>query len=364
MWIPFFLLALLLLPTTSLRAQEAPTRTPAEMTPEAEAAIRAGVDLHDKGEFDAAMAKYREVLASSPGNVVALFELAYSQVAKREFDQAIETARTGAAYRSELLPMFYDVLASALDSKGQPQQAIDAYRRGLTFAPDASQLYFNMAVTYRESLHDQEQARLALQKAAALAPLHPGVQLLLGQVFQSSGYTTPAWLALSTFLIIEPGGPQGLQGYGLWRAILKGAVDPLPEEMQRDQAMRGPAARPAPKTDEGDFGATERQLAPSHKLMLQKMDEGATEIAALVGQVEAVLATLPAQPTGPAAASFVNVHYVPFFVALKQKNYVEPFVYWASQRAPVPGVREWITANEPRVREFLDWASAYAWPKP
>lgn len=334
------------------------------MTEAAEAAIRAGVDLHDKGEFDAAIAKYREVLASSPGNVVALFELAYSQLARREFDQALDTARTGAAYRSDLLPMFYDVMASAFDSKGQPQQAIEAYRQGLALAPEASQLYFNMAVTYRESLHDQEQARLALQKAASLAPLHPGAQLLLGQVYQSSGYTTPAWLALSTFLIIEPGGPQGLQGYGLWRAILKGTVDPLPEEVQRDAAMQSASSRASAKTDEGDFAATERQLAPSYKQMLQKMDEGTTEIAALVGQVNAVLATLPAQPAGPAAGSFVNRHYVPFFVALRQTQYVEPFVYWASQRAPVPGVREWISANETRVREFLDWASAYTWPRP
>ena len=59
---------------------------------------------------------------------------------------------------------------------------------------------------------------------------------------------------------------------------------------------------------------------------------------ALVDQVDQLLATLPARPTGPAAGAFANTHYLPFFVALKQKDFVEPFVYWASQRAPVPGV--------------------------
>jgi len=77
-----------------------------------------------------------------------------------------------------------------------------------------------------------------------------------------------------------------------------------------------------------------------------------------------MFAALPSRADGAVPQSFINTHYVPFFVALKQRNYVEPFVYWASQRAPVPGVREWLTANQPRVREFLDWASRYSWPKP
>jgi hypothetical protein len=359
------LAVLCLVPPATLLGQEpGPVQTPTEMTADMEAAIREGVDLHEKGQFDEAIARYEGVLAKSPGNVVALFERAFSELAKRDFDKAIETARTGAQYKSDLLPMFYDVMASALDSKGQPQQAIEAYRRGIALAPNASQLYFNMAVTYRESLKDNDQARQALEQAAALEPLHGGVQLLLGQVFQSSGYTTPALLALSTFLIIEPGGPQGLQGYGLWRAILKGTLDPLPDAAAADAATRAMMPKPPQKTDEGDFSATDRQLGPSYQAMLDKMDDGTSEIAALVGQVDAVLGTLVPQPTGERARSFVNVHYVPFFVALRSKNYVEPFVYWASQRAPVPGVREWITANEGRVREFIAWASAYSWPRP
>jgi tetratricopeptide (TPR) repeat protein len=290
-----------------------------------------------------------------------MFELSYSYLAKKEYDRCFETARKGAEFKSDLLPMFYDLMASALDSKGQPQQAVEMYRKGIALVPEASQLYYNMAVTYRESLNKPEEARLALQKAASLEPLHPGVQLLLGQVFQSSGYTTPAFLALSTFLVVDPAGSQALSGYGLWRAVLKGGVDPIPDSAAADTAMRSAAPRKSPKVDEGNFTALEAQLAPSHAAFMRKLDSGTPEIQALVAQVDQLLGALPKQPTGPAAKSFVNTHYVPFFVALKQRNFVEPFVYWASQRAPVPGVTDWLRANEPRVREFLDWASKYSW---
>lgn len=356
-----FTLVLLASPAAAW-AQAAPTRVPAATSAEQEAVLRAGIDLHDKGQFDAAIAKYQEVLAKSPSNVTALFELAYSYLEKKDYDRSFATARTGAEYKSELLPMFYDLMASSLDSKGQAEEAVEVYRKGIALVPGASQLYYNMAVTYRESLNRPNDARLALQKAATLEPLHPGVQLLLGQVYQSSGYAGPAFLALSTFLVLDPGGAQALPGYGLWRAVLKGGVDPIPDGATASSAMRAATRRPS-KTDEGDFTALETQLGPTHAAFIAKMDAGTAEIQALIAQVDQLLGRLPAQAAGAAATGYASRHYVPFFVELRRKGFVEPFVYWASQRAPVPMVGDWLRANESRVREFLAWAETYAWPK-
>jgi tetratricopeptide (TPR) repeat protein len=341
----------------------APSRTPAVSTPEQEATLRAGIELHDTGQFDQAITTYQQVLAKSPNNVTALFELAYTYLARKDYDKASDTARKGAEYKSDLLPMFYDVIASSLDSQGKPQQAVEMYKKGIALVPDASQLYYNMAVTYRESLNRPDDARMALEKAAGLEPLHPGVQLLLGQVFQSSGYRTPALLALSTFLIVDPAGSQALSGYGLWRAVLKGGVDPIPDGTAAGPAMRAGTSAASQKSDEGNFAAIDEQLAPAHAAFMRKLDAGTPEIQALIAQVDLLLGLLPKQPSGPAARSFVNTHYVPFFVALKEQDFVEPFVYWASQRASVPGVTDWLRANEPRVRAFLEWASKYSWSR-
>lgn len=354
----------------SLHAQSAPTKAPSATTAEHEAVIRAGVDLHDKGQFDQAIAKYQEVLAKNPADVNALFEMAFSYMAKKDFDKSLDVAKRGAEYRSELLPMFYDVMASALDSKGQPNDAIAAYKRGIALSPTSSQLYYNMAVTYRESLSQPDEARAALKKAAEIEPLHPGVQLLLGQVFQGSGYQGPAFLALSTFLLLDPAGGQALPGYGLWRALLKGGVDPLPDAMTtagspaRDRSMTAAGRGAAKKTDEGNFEAFEARMASTHRDFMTKLDSGTPEIQALLVQVSELLEALPGDAASATARSFAGAHYVPFFRALKAKGFVEPYVYWASQRAPVPGVTDWLKANEPRVRELLQWASDYKWPTP
>jgi hypothetical protein len=47
---------------------------------------------------------------------------------------------------------------------------------------------------------------------------------------------------------------------------------------------------------------------------------------------------------------------------MKQRGYVEPFVYFLNQRTTLPGVREWLTANQDRVNTFLLWSRTYRWP--
>jgi tetratricopeptide (TPR) repeat protein len=333
-----------------------PTRTPAQPTPAQEKALQEGVSLHDEGKYDEAIAAYQAILDETPGIPAALYELAYSYAAKKDYQQSIATARRGAQYDSELLPLFYDVIAFSLDAMGEPRQAIDAYREGLALVPDASELYFNMGVTYLESLQDDASARQAFERSASLDPREPRTALLLGQLFQRGGYTTPALLALSTYLIFEPAGRTSLQGYGLWRIVLRGGVDDgrggLAPEM----------AKQAPKTDEGDFAVLDKAIGESHLAAVAAQEGGTSEIRALVGQLDEWLGTL-AERQGP-ASGFVDAHFVPFFVELKRRNYVEPFVYWVSQRGTAPGAEEWLTRNRPRVQEFLEWSNAYDWPKP
>jgi hypothetical protein len=208
----------------------------------------------------------------------------------------------------------------------------------------------NMAVTYMESLKNNEEAMFSLKKAVAVDPTQPEAQLLLGQLFYSANYPTPALLVFGRYLIMQPAGSQSLQAYGLWRAILRGEINP------------GAASVP-PKIEEGDFSSLDALIVTSHATFTTEMDAGKKETEALVNQLNAILTPLGADSPSFDGSTFVGRFHAPYFAELKRNNYVEPFVYWVSQRAPVPGVREWIDANEDRVREFLNWSAKYAWPK-
>ena len=62
--------------------------------------------------------------------MTALYELAFSFAANKEFEKSLAAATRGAEYQSDLLPMFYDLIGAAYDSMGDPQKAIDAYKKG------------------------------------------------------------------------------------------------------------------------------------------------------------------------------------------------------------------------------------------
>jgi tetratricopeptide (TPR) repeat protein len=337
-----------------------PTRSAAPSTAEQDQALRAGAALHDQGKFDEAIARYQQVLAQNPANMTALYELAFSYSARDDYQKALDTARRGIVFKSEQLPLFYDLIGSSLDSMGRPAQAIEAYKKGVEYVPRAANLYYNMAVTYYESLKNPDEARRALEKAIGIEPTNADTELLLGQIFESTGYRTPAFFALSKFLIIRPSGEGTLQGYGVWRRLLRAGMEAVRGTARGSAAA--PAAQPAGKSDEGNFADIDRQFALSQVAAQAAMDQGRSEIDALVAQVDSILSRIAAHQPRDDRSSFVWTHYAPYFIELKEKNFVQPFVYWISQRAPVPGVREWLEANQGRVREYLDWTRQYTWP--
>ena len=80
---------LVLLPVGAAAQSGAPTRTATPSTAAETATIEAGVKLHDAGKFEEAIAKYEEVLKLSPANMTALYELAYSFAANKEYEKSL-----------------------------------------------------------------------------------------------------------------------------------------------------------------------------------------------------------------------------------------------------------------------------------
>src|SRR5262245_49437656 len=165
MFRPRVVLVAALVPVAALAQSGAPTRTAAPSTTAETATIETGIKLHDAGKFDEAFAKYEEVLKLSPENMTALYEMAFSFAANKDYEKSLAAATRGTEYQSELLPMFYDLIGGAYDSLGEPQKAIDAYKKGIQIIPDAAVLYYNMGVTYLESLKNPDEGRRALEKA-------------------------------------------------------------------------------------------------------------------------------------------------------------------------------------------------------
>jgi tetratricopeptide (TPR) repeat protein len=130
-------------------------------------AISEGVLLHDAGEYDKAIAKYREALAREPGNVTALYEMALSHYAKKDLAAALEAAEAGIRFADPLWPALYVLIGNVRD-EGDSAGAIAAYRAGIKEDPKVAQLHLNLGVTlFRQK--KWKAARLSFQQAVVLA---------------------------------------------------------------------------------------------------------------------------------------------------------------------------------------------------
>lgn len=333
-----------------------PKLVPTPSTGQQALLIQDGVAQHDRGNYDAAIRRYEEVLSENAHNVSALYELSFSYSMKNDYRKALELAYRGAQYRSDLLPAFYVQIGNNLDQLGEPEKSIKAYKAGIKLMPEMVMLHYNLAVTYR-NMGKLDDARKTVKQAITVDPDHPGSHAVLASLWHEGRYKTPALFAASRFLVLEPRSQRATGLLKIVKEVMGGGVrqgeDPTKITIFMDMSA---------KKDEGDFGSIDLILGIGKAASMTEKNKGKTEMQLLVGQFETFLAIMSEQSDKADRNKFTWKFYAPYFVEMKQKSYVEPFVYYITQSDGKEDTLKWLGANKARVGDFLAWSKLYKWP--
>jgi tetratricopeptide (TPR) repeat protein len=336
---------------------EPPKLESTPLTTEQRQMVQQGVALHDKGGFDEAIGRYEEVLKENPNNSEALYEMAYSYFIKKDYKKSLEFAYKAAQYKSELLPIIYVLIGNTYDEAGDSKKSIETYKAGIKLQPSSFLLYFNLAITYSRA-EQFDDARAALKKAAGLNPKHASSQLILSSIFLKGDYKTPALLAACRFLILEPTSTRADAALQIVQRVMQAGVAPGKNSNEInifvDMAPK--------KKDEGDFSSIDMFMGLAKAGNYTEKNKDKSEFQLTVDNFESLFAFLE-EAKGKDQSKFTWKYYVPYFLEMNKKGYVEPFVYYIYQRHPVPGAKEWIQQNSGKVREFLSWTEGYNWPQ-
>lgn len=318
--------------------------------------IDEGVALHDRGDYDGAIKKYEEVLKNSPANVWAIYEMAYSLSMKKEYKKSLEMCYRGAKYRSTELVKFYLLIGNNLDMIGEPKKSIEVYKKAIAIAPDFSLLHYNLAITYL-NLKNADEARKSLKKALLLNPNHASSHAALAQIFDSTGYKTPAVVAFSRFLMVEPKTERATRVLAMLRQTLRGGATAGEQPNQINIFFNVNA-----KKDEGDFGGVDLFLGLTASVAMSEKNKGKSEAELLVHQLKSFVGILTEQDPKGDKSKFMWTYYIPYFAEMKNRDYVEVFAYYIIQQSKLDGVEQWLTKNDTRLNEFLAWSKNYQWP--
>jgi len=354
---PVILLVLLCVSAALAQDLKPPKLTPGPTTDNQKRLINEGIALHDRGDYDAAIAKYEEVLKENPDNDWALYELAYSYQMKKDYRKSLEAAFKGAQYKSDRLSLFYVLIGNDFDEMGEAKKSVEVYEKGIKIEPNNHLLYYNLAITY-SGLNNPEETKKNLKKALFLNPNHASSHAALATLFARSHYKIPALFAVMRFLVIEPRSARTAPAYKLFTDTLTGGASAgkNPKEINIFVDMGG-------NKDEGDFGSLDLILGLVSAAGMTEAKKNQTEAERLIDRLNSFFSIVSEGDPKGDKSKFTWRYYIPYFIELKKKNYVEPFAYYISQSSKLEGVSEWLAANESRVNEFVSWSKSYPWPK-
>lgn len=334
----------------------------AQNAEEAKTLISEGIQLHDKGEYENALAKYDKALLLDTNNLTALAEKAMTLSAMRKYDEAIEYCQRTITKHpgKENLKFVYVTLANSYDLKGEPEKALKVYDEGMLQFPNFSQLPFNKGVTLT-SLKRYDQALLCFQKSASISPAHAGTHSGMARALHNYNKKIPALLAYCRFMILEPESRRAEENLANIRRLLAGNVEQTGKKsitINLDASTLGDTTADG-KPKENSFTSTELILSLQAALDMSKENKKKTEVEKFIGKMETVCASL--KETRKDNYGFYWDYYVPYFVEMKEKNYLKPFAYLVFYTSEDPSVAKWIKDNKGLITEFLIWSKGYTW---
>lgn len=347
----FLLLGILLFISASAQKIEKPTLTPVEPTEEQKRLIRQGTTLHDEQRYDEAIKLYEQVLKENPDCVLAMYEMAYSYYAKRNPDKTLEIAQKAARYKSDLLPLIYVQIGSAVDDKGNSKKAIEIYKEALKLMPNETRIHYNLGLTYFRTKQYND-AKESLKRAVISDFSYSSPNYLLAETFRGMRYKTPALLAAARLLSLEPNTERSKKAAQIFHEVLQGGLTQGSNPNQFNITLD----ITAPK-DEGDFGALELIIGLVGATDKDKEEnKNKTEEEKFISKIESVIGFLDDDKFN---STFVGKTYIPFMVEMKKRGFVKIFAYISLQQSGNLTAASWLRQNSQQTSDFINWSRGY-----
>lgn len=304
--------------------------------------ISEGINLHDAGKYEEAIAKYNQVLLSNPDNINALYEAAYSYSAIN-LNKAIEYALKGLEYKSGFLVQFYIILGNCFDDLKDFKNSEKYYKEGISKFPEEQQLYYNLGLAYFRNNNIAE-SKDCLLKSSELNPNHPTSHFLLSTIFIAEGKQIPAILAMYRYMLtVNPA------------KITSETYDILDELYLKGVEKNGNNINITFNNDENDDYGAANFFASTFGATLYT--DSAITIEDRFSGILGIAESLVSQDLNQLDTEYEK-SLVKYFVDVYNKNLCESMICKVFSQSSLD-VDTYIKANQEKFNEFLEWDQNY-----
>ena len=309
--------------------------------------IQQGIEYHDAGQYDSAIATYKKALEIEPQSTMIYYELAFSYFKKGDYDKAIEHSDFVIDKNASHLLEAYLTKGSALDMKGKTKESIKLFEKALKKMGDDYLIYYNLALNHYK-LQDLDEAEKNVIKAIEHNPDHTSSHLMLAHIHNFRGNTVQTLMAAYYFLFLEPNSSRSQEAYAMLQKKLGGNVS---KDKNKPNAINITLAA----NNDTDFGAAEMMVALLEASKSLEENVNKTEDEMFVENTDSFFTMLGELNEKKKKNKDIWWNfYTPFFYNIAQTDHIETYCKLISQSSNGNSV-QWLDANETRVADFEQW---------
>lgn len=329
----------------------------------AEEMVSQGIYLHDRGNYEGALAKYDKALEMDANNYLAMAEKSFTLYAMGRYkecaelcEQAIETH-----YEDEDVSMVYINWGNALDAQGKPESSIEVYEEGIAKYPENYLLYYNVGITHTGQ-DDFPTALTYFHKSASLNPEHASSHNAIARLLYGDN-KIPSLLALLRYFIIEPMGSRAETNLELLNQILYGNVQKTGKNsisISLDDTFFKDSTEAA-VVKPNDFSSLDLAFTLGIAMSLSTEAKKTNDAEKLNTILESLCDLM--EPEKPKNIGFYWDYYVPYFLEMQKEGHLLAFSYIVYTASGEKAIKKWQEKNSVLILKFYKWNDNYTWFK-
>lgn len=309
--------------------------------------IKEGVALHEKGDYEAAIAKFDRALILAPNDFNANYEKSASLLFARQYNESILLSKwliENYQNKPDLRGVYIN-LGNAYDDQGIADSALMMYNEGIKKFPEFHLLYFNKALTYARQ-KNWDTAYALFHQSLERAPSHAS-SLYYAALLEEKENKVAAIIGSLVFLAIEPEGKRAKSIYEYLFSIFHSYGKNTNAALLTDTSGKR----------KNNFSLVESKLASPLAELFTDSANLKTDVEKLALVIERMSETVfSSQKKG---TGIFWETYVPFFNEMKQQNLVETFAHIASITSGNEENIQWINQNQEKLKTFYQWMQKF-----